>query len=235
MTFRPRRYLFTLIVIALLFAGTALSAHLVIEHRTKGYMATLEAAPQRTVAIVPGARVYADGNPSPVLADRLETALELYRSKKVERILVSGDHRTDRYDEVNAMHRYLIERGVHPDHVFLDHAGFRTLDTMERAKKVFRVEDALICTQAFHLPRAVFLARRAGVDAIGVPSDRRRYVSDRVNAVREALAKGRALIDVYLLGATAERLGTQIPIDGPSDASYDERAQLFVTQLKRGR
>ena len=125
------------------------------------------------VAIVPGARVFEDGTPSHALADRLHAALELYRAGRVQKILVSGDHGSGIYDEVNAMHAWLLDRGVSPEAIYLDHAGFRTLDTMFRASEVFKVRRAVICTQRFHLPRSVFLARAAGIDAVGLEADRR--------------------------------------------------------------
>ena len=178
-------------------------------------------APARTVAIVLGARVYQDGRPSPMLEDRLETARALYVAGKVRRILVSGDHGTRGYDEVNGMHRWLVAHGVPERDVFLDHAGLRTLDTMERAARVFEVRDALVCTQEFHLARAVFLARRAGIDAVGVVSDRRRYGTERAAGFRELFAQGRAVLDAYVLGTEPEHLGERIPIEGDARATHD--------------
>lgn len=182
------------------------------------------AVPARAVAIVPGARVYRDGTPSPVLEDRLETARALYAAGRVRRVLVSGDHGTPGYDEVNAMQRWLLARGVPARDVFLDHAGFRTLDTMERAARVFRVRDAVVCTQRFHLPRAVFLARGAGIDAVGLVADRRRYTNARADAARELLARNRAVFDRYLLRARPRFLGPPIPIDGDAARSHDRES-----------
>jgi SanA protein len=177
--------------------------------------------PARTVAIVPGALVYAHGEPSPVLEDRLESARALYAAGRVRRILVSGDHAHDGYDEVNAMHRWLVTHGVPSDDVFLDHAGLRTLDTMVRAAEVFRVRDAIVCTQAFHLPRALFLAEYAGIDAVGFVSDRRTYLSRRVDAARELFARSRAVTDRYVLHTRPRYLGSAMPIDGPASATHD--------------
>lgn len=180
--------------------------------RTASYVhRSLGDVPARTVAIVPGCRVYADGSPSATLEDRLAAALELYEAGKVERILVSGDHGRRGYDEVGVMHRWLSERGVPDDHVFLD-AGFRTLDTMQRAARVFEVRDAVICTQEFHLPRSIFLAREAGIDAIGYVADRRVYEAERTNEARELLAHARALLDVYVLHTEPKHLGDAMPI-----------------------
>ena len=178
-------------------------------------------APARTVAIVLGARVYPDGSPSPMLEDRLETARALYIAGKVRRILVSGDHGTRGYDEVNGMHRWLVRHGVPERDVFLDHAGLRTLDTMARAAKVFGVRDAIVCTQEFHLARAVFLARHAGIDAVGIVSDRRRYGTEGASRFRELFARSRAVLDVHVLGTEPRSLGEPIPIDGDARATHD--------------
>ncbi|MBA2662027.1 MAG: YdcF family protein [Bradymonadaceae bacterium] len=186
----------------------------------------IEAVPSRPTAIVLGARVYADGSPSPALQDRLHAALDLYRAGKVRRILVSGDHGRHGYDEVNAMHAWLIERDVPVEDVFLDHAGFRTLDTMERARQIFEVREAIVCTQRFHQHRSVFLARRAGIDAVGLVADRRVYLHEGANARREFVARVMAVADSYLLKRSPRYLGDPIPIDGEATASHDRKTQL---------
>jgi SanA protein len=179
--------------------------------------------PARPVAIVLGARVFANGHPSAVLEDRLATAFELYEGGKVDRILVSGDHATDAYDEVNAMHAWLVARGVPDDRIFLDHAGLRTFDTMQRAARVFEVESAIVCTQRFHLPRALFLARRAGIDAVGIVADRRAYRRSRLYRAREWIARPIAFADSYLLATRSRHLGDPIPITGNGRATHDRR------------
>ncbi|MEM9188146.1 MAG: ElyC/SanA/YdcF family protein [Myxococcota bacterium] len=185
----------------------------------------LEEVPARRVAIVPGARVYEDGSPSTVLEDRLQGALALYRQGTVSRILVSGDHRDDGYDEVNAMHRWLRARGVPEEAVFMDHAGLRTLDTMVRAHRVFLVEDAVICTNEFHLDRSVFLARQAGIDAVGYVVDRQVYATHRKNALREFVARSGAFADTYFLDRQPRYLGDPIPIDADARQTHDHRTQ----------
>src|SRR3989338_7718288 len=127
------------------------------------------------VAIVLGAKVKTDGQPSDILRDRLLTAIDLYRAGSVEKILVSGDDGQVEYDEVNAMRLYLLSADVDPDDIFLDHAGFDTYDSMIRAQKVFGVTKAIIVTQAYHLPRALYLADAFGIDAQGVAADRQTY------------------------------------------------------------
>lgn len=217
-----RRFGAAVVGASLVACGAALGAGWWIERSARPYIHNdVGSVPARQVAIVLGARVYADGTPSVTLADRLRAALELYRAGRCERILVSGDHAAPEYDEVNAMWRWLRKRGVPEAHVFLDHAGVRTLDTMQRAARVFEVQGAVICTQEFHLARSVFLARRAGIDAVGLVADRRTYAHDRRNRLREVLARSVAFVDSYLTRTDPRHLGEKIPIDGDARRTHD--------------
>jgi len=180
---------------------------------------TVQEAPSHNVAIVLGALVHRSGLLSDTVADRVVCGLELYRKGKVSRILVTGDHGTESYDEVSAMGRALLLGGAKPEHVFLDHAGFRTLDSMQRARRVFGVRNASICTQRFHLPRAIYLARDAGIDAVGVVADRRRYRTELTNNLREPLARSKAVLDV-MFGRGAKLLGPPIPITGDGRVTH---------------
>ncbi len=175
--------------------------------------------PQRFTAIVLGCRVNGD-DPSGCLEERLARALALYESGRVQRLLLSGDHGTRGYDEVNAMSAWLVERGVPQAHVFLDHAGFDTYDTMVRARRIFQVDGALIVSQAFHLPRAVYLARAVGLDAVGVSADPPDGSACAGSRVREPLACAKAVLNVWL-DASPKFLGPAIPITGSSRISFD--------------
>lgn len=178
------------------------------------------APPRAAVLLVPGAAVWRGGRLSHVLEDRAITALYLYRKGAGGKILVSGDHGTRRYDEVNALKKYFLERGVRPADLFLDHAGFDTYSTMARAAKVFAVRDALVVTQEFHLHRAVYLARKAGLDARGIPADRRPYVHAASYRFREYFARVKAVANVFT-GREPRFLGRTIPFTGDGRASWD--------------
>ena len=171
-------------------------------------------APNAEVAIILGAKVWPGGAPSNMLEDRLLTGIELYRQGKVGKLLLSGDHGQVGYDEVNAMRAFVLERGVPPEDVFMDHAGFSTYDTMYRARDVFQVRDALVVTQGFHLDRAVYTARALGLDATGVPADLRPYLNAGRFAARDWLARCKALLQLYVLRSSPRFLGAPIPIDG---------------------
>lgn len=157
---------------------------------------TVEAAPPAPTAVVFGAAVYRNGRLSPVLRDRMETAIALYESGKVEKLIVSGSHNGALYDEPGAMQQYAITRGVAPGDVQPDYGGRRTYDTCYRARYVFGLDTAVLVTQEFHLSRALFTCRWLGIDAVGVASDLRPYRGARWYALRETAATLVALIDV---------------------------------------
>jgi SanA protein len=140
------------------------------------------------------------------LEDRLAAALALFRARRVDRILVSGA-RNGAYDEAGPMRRWLIQRGVPASTIVDDHAGFRTLDTMERAAHTYSIDRAVICTQSYHLPRAVFLARRAGIGALGLAVDGAAPGGSVESSLRESLAGLMAVVDSYLLGRQPRELG----------------------------
>jgi SanA protein len=151
--------------------------------------------PGGRVAIVFGAAVR-NGRLSAVLRDRMETAINLYESGIVERIIVSGDRRSQFYDEPGTMMAYAIRRGVAARDIEADFAGRRTYDTCYRARHEFQVEAAVLVTQAFHLPRALFTCERLGLSSVGVAADRRSYRGGRWYEFREVAATTVALVDV---------------------------------------
>jgi SanA protein len=131
--------------------------------------------PAKRIAIVFGAGLWRDGSPTPVLRDRVATAAALYFSGKVEKLLFSGDNRFSYYNEPGAMHQYALSLGVPDEAIVLDFAGRSTYDTCYRAKKIFGIDDAILVTQNFHLPRALYTCHVLGIEAVGVTADRRNY------------------------------------------------------------
>ena len=135
----------------------------------------ISTVPPRKVAIVFGAGLWRDGSPTPVLRDRVSTAADLYFAGKVEKLLMSGDNTTDNYDEPGAMKTYALSLGIPEDAIVLDYAGRRTYDTCYRAGKIFGLREAIVVTQSFHLPRAIYTCNGLGIGAVGVASDLRSY------------------------------------------------------------
>lgn len=161
---------------------------------TGPYRASAAKVPAAAVGIVFGAGAL-DGEPTPMLARRLQIGLDLYRRGKVQVLLVTGDNSRSHYNEPQVMSDYLVRQGMPRDRIVLDYAGFDTWDSCVRAKKIFGVDRAILITQRFHLPRALTLCRAVGIDAWGVGDDSRAYAQDAtINSyVRELPAALKAM------------------------------------------
>jgi SanA protein len=136
---------------------------------------SVNSVPAKQIAIVFGAGLWRDGSPTPVLRDRVATAAELYFTGKVEKLLFSGDNRFIHYNEPGAMLQYALSLGVPEGVIVLDFAGRSTYDTCYRAQKIFGINEAILVTQNFHLPRALYICHMLGIEAVGVPADRQNY------------------------------------------------------------
>jgi SanA protein len=161
---------------------------------------SIESVEKSPIAIVFGAGLLRDGSPTPILKDRIETAATLYNSGRVKKLLMSGDNRFLEYNEPAAMRQYALELGVSEQDIVLDYAGRRTYDTCYRARDIFVVSEAILITQSFHLPRAVYTCNNIGIIATGVPSDGRQYRSRSMVfwQIRETLATIVALWQVHI-------------------------------------
>jgi len=141
----------------------------------RGRVYTASEVPARRVAIVFGAGLWRNGTPTPVLIDRVTQAANLYFSGKVEKLLMSGDNRFVDYNEPEAMRQLALSLGVPDEAIVRDYAGRRSYDTCYRAKAIFGVTQAILVTQAFHMPRTIYLCNKLGVDSVGVNADLRVY------------------------------------------------------------
>jgi SanA protein len=167
--------------------------------------------PKAEVAIVLGAQVKADGKMSGMLADRVSQASALWHAGKVGKILVSGDHGSWVYDEPDTMRKALVKDGVAPQDIFEDHAGFDTWASMVRARSIFNVHNAVVVTQGFHMPRALYLGEEAGIHVTGLLADQHHWgANGRKAEVREVLARVKALWDTTV--ETPAMAGPRIPI-----------------------
>ncbi|WP_405100481.1 vancomycin high temperature exclusion protein [Micromonospora sp. NBC_01412] len=194
---------------ALLTGGTVASVQW-IRGGAEGHIFAEQDVPDAPVALVLGTKVHPDGTPSPFLTARLEIARRLLAAGKVRAILLSGDNMNPDYDEPTAMRRWLLDHGVPAEKVVLDYAGFDTYDSCARAKRIFGVERATVVTQSFHLPRAVAVCRRLGVDASGVGDETAREYDRtwRISSTREYGACVKAAVDL-LSGRDPAHLGRQ--------------------------
>ncbi|MBP5157010.1 MAG: YdcF family protein [Treponema sp.] len=226
---RKKRAAFTAVILSLsallLAAGLfCLCVNLYMVAYARPYVyKDVDSLPYKYTVILPGARVY-QSTVSHVVADRIEGTLRCINAGKAEHILVSGDHGRKDYDEVNQILAYMRRvYGTDEGIVFLDHAGFSTYETAYRARDVFCVTDAIIVTQKFHTYRAVYIARKLGLDAVALEAPELFSYADRTRAswaVRETLARVKAFFDVAR-SAKPTYLGEQIPITGDPAASRD--------------
>jgi SanA protein len=199
-----RRWKYLILILLIAVAGLAL-----IHHRVHAYddriltdIRRLETGgwPAPRVAVVFGASVYGNGELSLILEDRVNTAIELYRARKVDRILVSGDSRHRSYNEPKAMQEYLIEKqNVAPADVIVDYAGRSTYETCLRAKQVFGLDRAVLVSQGYHLPRALYIANQLGLDAVGMASDLRLKQTIDYQSAREWAAELKAFLNLHII------------------------------------
>lgn len=168
---------------------------------TKDMTYSLQNVPSKPVVLVPGAGLNAFGGPSAPLKDRLDTAIDLYRQGKVQKLLLSGDNTEVTYNEPGAMQTYAISQGIPESDLVLDYAGRRTYDSCYRAHHIFGLDEIMVVTQAYHLPRALFLCENSEMETVGVPVEQSRYIRSRYLFwnIREVFATIMAWLDVYLL------------------------------------
>lgn len=166
-----------------------------------------------------GAAVQSNGEPSTILKDRLDVAIELYKAGVAPKIIMSGDDESDyTYDEVMNMKRYAVEAGVPSEDIFCDHAGLNTYDSMYRAKNVFNVSSMVVVTQEYHQYRALFDASSFGIEVVGVSSDLHSYEKQTYFDIREAFAR---VSDMYkvITKQTATRLSEPVSLDQSGDVT----------------
>jgi len=175
--------------------------------------------------LVLGCLVHDSGRPSDMLADRLRRGLELYELGAAPKLLMSGDHGREDYDEVDAMKRFAVEAGVPSEDVFMDHAGFSTYESLYRARDVFQAKKVIIVTQEYHLYRALHIAKQLGLEAYGVSSDYHTYVGQPVRELREILARAKDWA-VCLFQPPPTYLGDPIPLTGSGEQTHDENSNF---------
>lgn len=213
----------TMVVMALVGLLFLTGVNIYVRQSVKKRILTIEEATELEdvdCILVLGASVY--GNTlSPMLADRVQRGVDLYNTKCSPKLLMSGDHGGEYYDEVNAMKNYAMEHGVPSEDVFMDHAGFSTYESMYRAKSVFGAKKVIIVTQRYHLSRAVYIARHLGLDAYGVAAEDIRYSGQTKRDVREFLAIGKDFLGTILKPKPTFD-GGHISLDGSGDVTNDK-------------
>lgn len=169
--------------------------------------------------LVLGAGVY-NGRPSPLLGDRINRGIELFELGAGKKLLMSGDHGRENYDEVNVMKQTAMAAGIASEDIFMDHAGFSTYESMYRAKEIFQVETIVIVTQEYHLYRALYIAERLGLTAYGVAARENNYSGQLYRDAREVLARDKDFL-FCLFKPKPTYLGDAVPISGSGDLTND--------------
>lgn len=159
--------------------------------------------------------------PTPMLNDRLLEGIELYNEKKAPKIIVSGDHGREDYDEVNIMKQFMIDHGIPSSDIFMDHAGFSTYESIYRAKEIFQAKKVIIVTQDYHLYRSLFIAHHLGIDAIGYSANPRTYKGQLMREAREIIARCKDFVMSYIQPKPTY-LGETIPVNGNGDVTNDK-------------
>jgi len=171
--------------------------------------------------LVLGCKVNPGGSPSMMLDKRLEKGIEVYNTIG-GKLLLSGDHGQQEYDEVNTMKEYVLSSNINIDDVFLDHAGFSTYDSIYRAKYVFGVKKMIIVTQKYHLFRALYIAKSLGIEAYGIPADNIPYNFINIkNEIREVMARDKDFFKT-IIKPQSKYLGEKIDIKGSGRLTFDK-------------
>ena len=228
---REKNMLKILIIIILILCALIgimmLSINFYVVNKTKSKIVTEKQAKELEnvdCILVLGAGIWGD-KPSPMLEDRLLQGIALYNNQTSSKIIMSGDHGKEEYDEVNVMKDFAIEKGVKSEDIFMDHAGFSTYDSVYRAKEIFKAQKIIIVTQKYHLHRALYVAEKLGIEAYGVASDPREYRGQLVRELREVLARDKDFFKC-IIKPEPTYLGDTIPVSGNGDATNDKKGDF---------
>lgn len=221
-------FLWIVLILCLLGGAVVLGINLWVKGSVNDRILTQEQAAKLQdvdCIIVLGCQVRSDGTPSHMLEDRLKRGVALYESGAAPKILMSGDHGTQGYDEVDTMKRYAVDAGVPSQDVFMDHAGFSTYETVYRAKEIFGAKKVIIVTQKYHLYRAMYIAKAMDMEVYGVAADYRQYGGQTMRDVREVLARVKDF-GMTIFWPEPTYLGDAIPISGNGELTHDENSDF---------
>ncbi len=219
-----KKILLVLVGIVLVVSLCVLGVNIFVKSSVSDKIITVEKAKDLNAdcIIVLGAGLRPDGKPTWMLEDRIKVGDELYKNHAAPKIIMSGDHGRESYDEVNAMKKYAKSEGVPSKDIFMDHAGFETYDTMYRARDVFGAKKVIIVTQKYHLYRAMYAAKKLGLDAYGVSATKRKYDNKQwIRDIREWLARVK-IFGKCITKPKPKYLGKKIDLKGSGDVTNDK-------------
>lgn len=222
------RFLGILLCLGILGIGAVIGINAAVKCSVADQILSAEQAAQLAnvdCILVLGCGVYADGTPTAMLHDRLRRSVELYDLGAAPKLLMTGDHGREGYDEVDAMKTFAVDAGIASENVFMDHAGFSTYESMYRAKEIFQAKKIIIVTQEYHLYRAIYIAESLGMEAYGVSSDYRSYGGQLRYDIREVLARVKDF-GMSVIQPEPTYLGEAIPISGDGNLTNDENSDF---------
>ena len=217
-----------LLCLGILGIGVVLGINAAVKGCVEDQILSVEDAAQLSdvdCILVLGCGVYDDGTPTEMLHDRLRRSVELYELGVAPKLLMSGDHGREGYDEVDAMKTFAVDAGIASENVFMDHAGFSTYESMYRAKEIFQAKKIIIVTQEYHLYRAIYIAESLGMEAYGVSSDYRSYGGQLQYDLREVLARVKDF-GMSIFKPEPTYLGEAIPIWSDGNLTNDENSNF---------
>ena len=217
-----------LLCIAVTGLGSIWLINRAVVHTVADRILTTQAAAELAdvdCVLVLGCLVKENGVPGDMLSDRLRRGVEVYESGASDKLLMSGDHGREDYDEVDAMKRYAVDAGVASANVFMDHAGFSTYESLYRARDVFCAKKIIIVTQEYHLYRALYIAEKLGLEAYGVAADYRSYIGQQARDIREVLARVKDF-GTSIFQPKPTYLGETIPVWGDGNLTNDESSDF---------
>lgn len=217
------KMLLTIAVLGLAVLAMCLIIINIVEKEEKNIVNINDLPKEVDAIIVLGAGVKEDGTPSDILVDRLDTAIKIHNENVNGKILVSGDHGSDNYNEVKIMKEYILNNSdIDEDDIFMDHAGFSTYDSIYRACNIFKIKKAIIVTNEYHLKRALYIGEKMNIKVYGVSSDIRNYIGIDYYKFRERAAQIKDFFLVNVLKPESKYLGKEIPIDSSKGSETND-------------
>lgn len=217
-----KKYLKIALCLFLIGLVAIVSVNYYVKSATKKHIYySLKKFPKNDVGIIFGAGVKVD-QPSKYLKDRLDAGILLYKSNRINKILLSGDNGSEEYDELTVMKNYCFNHGVDSTKIFIDYAGFDTYSTMYRAKHIFKIKRATLISQEYHLNRAIYIGQELGIKSVGYSANSGEYRGYQYVTFREYGSVFKSFFDV-LRNREPHFLGNPIDINGVSNYSKDDK------------
>lgn len=212
--------IFAVLVVLAVIVVAIINLHVKAKTSDRVYVVSTVPRDNYDAAVVLGCGVYNNEYPSPLLRERLDAAVELFHEGVVNKLIMSGDHGQDNYNEVAVMKQYAIDEGVPSEAIFMDHAGFSTYESVFRARDIFMADSVLIVSQEYHVYRALYVAEALGLEAYAVSADKTRLSGQTARDLREILARNKDFI-FSIIKPEPTYLGEPISLDQSGDITND--------------